>query len=115
MCSCRRQVGNLDLISGIYNDIQQGLLDIERPLVQKTLDSILKTLQKALTTLNWNSHKIDDYVQEVMTAVKDLWDVLTTIKGNVKRTQDILKQWEVRRRRARDSMLTRFYLCTLVW
>ena len=60
-----RPGGNLDLISGIYNNIQTTLLDIERPLVQKSLDSILKTLQKALTTLNWNSQKIDDYIQEV--------------------------------------------------
>ena len=90
----RRQVGNLDLISGIYNNIQNTLLDIERPLVQKSLDNILKALQKALTTLNWNSHKIDDYIQEVMALVKDLDAVLKNIKGNVQKTRMLLAGWE---------------------
>ena len=89
----RRQVGNLDLISTIYNQIQTTLLDIERPLVQKSLDTILKKLEKALTTLNWTSLKIDDYIAEVMAAVRELSDILSTIKGNVKKTKAVLKGW----------------------
>ncbi|CAG9462750.1 unnamed protein product [Pedinophyceae sp. YPF-701] len=90
----RRQVGNFDLISGIHNNIQRTLMDIERPLVQDKLDKIGTALQKALTTLNWNSHKIDDYISEVMSMVRELQNILNTIKGNVAKTSEILARWE---------------------
>ena len=44
-------------------------------------------LQKAIHALNWNSHKINDYIQEVMSAVKELNHILETIKGNVEKTR----------------------------
>ena len=43
--------------------------------------------------MNWNSHKIDDYLAEVLAMVKDLSGTLTTIKNNVETTRDILSQW----------------------
>ena len=43
--------------------------------------------------LNWNSHHIDDYILEVMTLVKDVNETLATIKGNVKRTSEVLAGW----------------------
>ena len=51
-------------------------------------------LQKAIVTLNWNSHKINDYIQEVMSAVKELNHILETIKGNVSKTRRVLLEWE---------------------
>ena len=46
-----------------------------------------------LQVLNWNSHHIDDYILEVMTLVKDVNETLATIKGNVKRTSEVLAGW----------------------
>lgn len=89
----RRQVGNLELIVGIYNGIQRSLLEIERPLVQEALNSADEALKKALTTLNWNSHKIDSYIADVMTQVKDISKTLATLKGNVEATKAILAKW----------------------
>jgi len=93
----RRQVGNLELVSGIYNDIELTLLDIERPLVVKSLETVRKSLDKALTVLNWNSHKIDDYLSEAMKQTRELADVLTVIKGNMTRSEEILAGWADRK------------------
>ena len=53
----------------------------------------LPTLSSHLQVLNWNSHHIDDYILEVMTLVKDVNETLATIKGNVKRTSEVLAGW----------------------
>ena len=90
----RQQTGNLDLIVVTYNNILRTLLPVERPLVEKRLATIDDMLQKAIVTLNWNSHKINDYIQEVMSAVKELNHILETIKGNVSKTRRVLLEWE---------------------
>ena len=46
-----------------------------------------------MQTLNWNSHHIDDYIMEVMALVRDVNETLATIKGNVKRTSEVLAGW----------------------
>ena len=43
--------------------------------------------------MNWNSHHIDDYIMEVMALVRDVNETLATIKGNVKRTSEVLAAW----------------------
>ena len=90
----RQQTGNLDLIVVTYNNILRTLLDVERPMVQERLTAIQDMLQMAVATLNWNSFKIDEYIKEVMAAVKELNHIMDTIKGNVEKTQALLKEWE---------------------
>ena len=89
----RQQTGNLDLIVVTYNNILRTLLPVERPLVGKRLEEIDGMLQKAIHSLNWNSHKINDYIQEVMSAVKELNHILETVKGNVEKTRELLAEW----------------------
>ena len=60
----RQQTGNLELITGIYNEILSTLLPVERPLIEKKLEAVDAALAKGLTVLNWNSHHIDDYIVE---------------------------------------------------
>eukprot|EP00227_Mantoniella_beaufortii_P011774 CAMPEP_0197579874 /NCGR_PEP_ID=MMETSP1326-20131121/3768_1 /TAXON_ID=1155430 /ORGANISM="Genus nov. species nov., Strain RCC2288" /LENGTH=4505 /DNA_ID=CAMNT_0043143449 /DNA_START=243 /DNA_END=13760 /DNA_ORIENTATION=+ len=90
----RQQTGNLDLIVVTYNNILRSLLPVEKPLVEKKLEAIDAALQKGLTTLNWNSHKINDYIAEVMSSVKELNNILETVKGNVEKTKKRLAKWE---------------------
>lgn len=89
----RQQTGNLELITGIYNDILRTLLPVERPLIEKKLEAVDAALTKGLTVLNWNSHHIDGYIQELMAQVKEVDTILKTIKGNVEQTQKILSGW----------------------
>lgn len=54
---------------------------------------LLTILSLPVQTLNWNSHHIDDYIMEVMALVRDVNETLATIKGNVKRTAEVLAGW----------------------
>ena len=97
LCFCAARslrTGNLELICFLYNGILSTLLDVERPLVSKQITTIDAALDKGLNDLNWNSHKIEDYISEVMAMLKDLNSTLVTIKGNVTKTRSILDKWE---------------------
>ena len=59
--------------------------------MEKRLKVIEDALQKGISKLNWNSHKINDYIQEVMGFVKELDTMLETIKGNVEKTRKVLQ------------------------
>mmetsp|Transcript_25005 Transcript_25005/g.85566 ORF Transcript_25005/g.85566 Transcript_25005/m.85566 type:complete len:4525 (+) Transcript_25005:136-13710(+) len=89
----RQQTGKLELIVGIYNNILKTLLPVEAPLVEKKLNDVDDAFTRALSVLNWNSHKIDDYISELMSMVKDLNSVLNTVKGNVLKTRSLLEKW----------------------
>eukprot|EP00891_Asterochloris_glomerata_P002883 jgi/Astpho2/2883/Aster-01037 len=89
----RQQIGNLDLTVGIYNSVQRTMLNVEKPLILQKIEAVDAALKKGLAVLNWNSHHIDDYILEVMTLVKDVNETLATIKGNVKRTSEVLAGW----------------------
>jgi dynein heavy chain, axonemal len=64
----RQQIGNLDLIVGIYNKVQKTILPVEKPLVQQKLDVVDQTLQKGLEVLNWKADNIDSWIREVRSA-----------------------------------------------
>jgi len=89
----RSQTGNLEIIAITYNNVLKNLLPVEKPLIEHRLQAADQSLQKGLQSMNWNSHKIDDYLAEVLAMVKDLSGTLTTIKNNVETTRDILSQW----------------------
>ena len=90
----RQQIGKLGLIVSMYNNILSTLLPVEKPLIEKKIGAVDTTLQKGLSVLSWNSHRIDDYIQEVLGQIRELDEVLSTIKGNVSKTKEILKRWE---------------------
>ena len=90
----RAQTGNLEIISITYNHIQNTLLPVEFPLIENRFKGVDEALKAGFEILNWNSHKIDDYIGELMAMVKDLSNVLTTIKRNVENTCEVLSHWE---------------------
>ena len=46
--SFRAQIGNLELIVGLYNDIQRTMVVVEKPLIQGKLDTVDAALRKGL-------------------------------------------------------------------
>ena len=44
----RQQVGNLQLIVGIYNDVQATILPVEKPLITQKLEAVDAALKKGL-------------------------------------------------------------------
>jgi hypothetical protein len=52
----RQQIGNLELLANIYNNILFTLIDVEKPMVQPKLDKIDEQLTHATTVLTWRSN-----------------------------------------------------------
>lgn len=90
----RSQISSLDLICTIWNRIQATILPVEKPLVQQKLEAVELALKRGMEEMNWRSDSIDQYIRESMELVKDVNEILTTIKDNVKNTMAILKTWE---------------------
>ncbi len=56
----RQQVGNLQLIVGIYNNVQATILPVEKPLITQKLEAVDAALKKGLQvsflSIIFNSH-----------------------------------------------------------
>ena len=89
----RQQTGNLDIIVNTYNKILETLLDVEKPLLQASMDDIDKLLSRGLKTLTWKSQAINQFIQDTMSRVQESDTVLRTIKDNVSTTQQVLKSF----------------------
>lgn len=48
----RQQVGNLQLIVGIYNNVQATILPVEKPLITQKLEAVDSALKKGLQVNN---------------------------------------------------------------
>ena len=44
----RQQVGNLQLIVGVYNNVQATILPVEKPLITQKLEAVDSALKKGL-------------------------------------------------------------------
>ncbi|KAJ3023806.1 hypothetical protein HKX48_000940 [Thoreauomyces humboldtii] len=89
----RKYIFQLDHITKSYNGIRTGVLDVERPLIEDRLIQIDKQIEHALTTLNWTSSEIVEYIAEIGTSVGDLSSVLQLMKSNLNQIQKIMKVW----------------------
>lgn len=48
----RQQVGNLQLIVGIYNNVQATILPVEKPLITQKLEAVDSALKKGLQVMS---------------------------------------------------------------
>lgn len=97
----RRHTGNLDLIVNMYNDVQTSLLPVERPLVKAQLERTDRALSQGVGDgkvktkgLNWKSNGIELFIGESMTEAREITEVLQLLKGNLKRIEQIVEEWE---------------------
>eukprot|EP00605_Chrysophyceae_sp_TOSAG23-4_P001019 GSChrysophyteH1.ASY1.ANO1.1120.1 assembled CDS len=96
----RRQTGNLDLIVNMYNNIQEDLLPVERPLVKSQLEKLDKTLAMGIgegksksKSLNWKSNGIDLFIEEAMAESREVSELLQMLKGNLKHIEGTVESW----------------------
>lgn len=89
----RKFIFQLDHISDMYNGIRTGVLDVEKPLIEGKILAIDAEIERALTSLNWKSDEIEDYINSVSTTVGNLANVLQVSKNNVTLIQKIMKNW----------------------
>ncbi|KAI9209879.1 dynein heavy chain and region D6 of dynein motor-domain-containing protein, partial [Polychytrium aggregatum] len=89
----RKYIFALDHVSSMYNGIRTGVLGVEKPLIQNKIDEIDLQIERALTTLNWNSDGIDEYINQITETVGSLNSILQVTKNNVNQIQKIMKAW----------------------
>lgn len=89
----RTQIGNLDLISHMYNEMMETLHVVERPLVEKEMAHIDETIEKGISELNWNSPDVEDFIAESMTTVKAVYSTVKTMKENFKTIKKLMSDY----------------------
>ncbi|CAG5911397.1 unnamed protein product [Menidia menidia] len=86
-------VANLELIAVRYNKVMHCVLDVEHPLIQGQLRDADTQLKQAEESLNWNSHGVWLYIQDLRDSVCDLESRLQRTKDNVEQIQDCMRSW----------------------
>jgi dynein heavy chain len=89
----RKYIFSLDHISGTYNAIRTGLLGVEKPLIETKIEVIDSQFEQALTTLNWKSDTIEDYIAQISASVGNLNSILQITKNNINQIQKLMKTW----------------------
>ncbi|KAJ3083362.1 hypothetical protein HDU99_010537, partial [Rhizoclosmatium hyalinum] len=89
----RKFIYSLEHITGMYNGIRTGVLDVERPLIQSKIDAIDEQMEQALTTLNWNASTVEEYIASISATVGNLNSILQQTKNNVTQMQKTMKVW----------------------
>jgi len=97
----RRETGNLELITQMYNRMQSSLLPVERPLVNSHLNRIDKVLSQGMKTLTWKSHGIDAFIAETTAVVNEADEILSTMKDALVTIDGMMEGW------AETSMISR--------
>ncbi|XP_069511343.1 dynein axonemal heavy chain 17 [Ambystoma mexicanum] len=86
-------VSNLELVAGWYNKIKQTILPVEYPLVKDELDEIDVQLQKAETTLFWDSEGVSDYVEHQRNSLNDIETRIQKTKTNIDAMSQMMQEW----------------------
>lgn len=89
----RRWTGRLDLIVEMYNNIIATLLPVEKPLMMERIQKMNKALQSGIDTLKWNSDNIDPFINQAMSIVIEVDELVKKMKSNVKKMKQEMAHW----------------------
>lgn len=89
----RVQIGNLDLVVHMYNDMIKTLHMVERPLVEKDIAHIDEVLEKGIAELNWKSPQVDEFAKEAIATVKQVYDTVQIMKNNYEETKKMMAEY----------------------
>lgn len=89
----RRWTGNMDLIVNMNNDVLNILLPVERPLVQPYLTKFDAVMEKGLSSMNWKSPGITEFIADCMEQVTLVSEVVKTMKDNMRSVNDQLASY----------------------
>jgi dynein heavy chain, axonemal len=92
----RRWTGNLDLIVNMNNDVLLQLLPVEKPLVRPYLDKFDRVVSQGVAQLCWKTDgsAIDDFINQSMEQVKQVFEVMRTMKTSLCEVQGVLRGWD---------------------
>jgi len=78
----------------LYNGILTDLLTVEKPLLADRIERMNSALAKGFADLKWNSQNIDPFINNAMTVVTDVDELVRKMKDNVKKIQNLMSEWE---------------------
>ena len=68
----RQEIGNLEWIVSMYNEMLDTLDPVERPLFEQDINKIDQTVERGLSQLNWTSPEVDSFIAETLDISFDL-------------------------------------------
>lgn len=91
----RQKTGNLDLIVDAYNTMLRTILPVEAPLFKSHFQKMDQIMSQVIGPdgMDWLSGKITDFIEEAKEAVEYSAGVLTILKQNMNKCQEILDEW----------------------
>jgi len=89
----RTQIGHLEVIQQMYNDMEQSLHSTERPLVEKDIAHIDEVLEQGISALNWSSPNVNDFIKEVLDTVKGVYNTVKIMKDNFSTIKKIMNEF----------------------
>jgi len=79
----RQQIGQLDLMVSMYNEMCETLHPVERPLVEKDMAHIDDTIERGISRLNWKSSDVNLFLQEALATVKSVYATVKIMRDNL--------------------------------
>jgi len=83
----------MDLIVNMNNDVLHILLPVERPLVQPYLTKFDNVMEKGLSSMNWKSPGITEFIADCMEQVTVVSEVVKTMKDNMRSVNEQLSSY----------------------
>ena len=90
----RIYVSKLEVVATQYNKIVESVIEVERPLIRRTLEHIHSILDDGLRELTWRSPRIAEFVAKISKAVSGLHGNLIYLKGNINAVAKIIRNWK---------------------
>ena len=79
----RQQVGHLEYVLAMYNEMISTLHAVERPLVDRDIVAIDAVLERGITTLNWKDDTVNSFINESIAIVKQTHNTTKVMKDNL--------------------------------
>jgi len=77
----------------MFNDVLSTLLGVEKPLLGDRIQMMLTALEPGLSQLMWNSDNINPFINKALKICTEVDELVKKMKENVRKMQDIMKQW----------------------
>ena len=77
----------------MYNNIIATLLPVEKPLMMDKIEKMNKALQSGIDTLRWSAENIDPFINQAMTIVTEVNELVNKMKANVSKMIEIMNEW----------------------
>ena len=107
----RNSINSLEAMTAKYNNIVSSLNEVEKPLVEESLEKIDIKLKDGLEKITWeNSDQITAFIEKAEKSITELNTIVDKLKTFSLKVENILKDWKekklfLRPKEERDAIL----------